>query len=344
MDAELLPCGERAVIVELDDLDAVLALRDAVQREVDAARARLAVDRAADQDPEEPTPLLPPDPTHPDARPVTLPPGEADAGAAPEPHTSPGPAAAPGGGRHELRHEARHEGRHGGRDEQETRAWASVLDVVPAARTLMLMVIDFDALPPVRRLVSALAESIDTRASAPPHDVVTIPVVYDGPDLAEIAALTGLSADEVVAAHTGPTWQVAFSGFAPGFAYLVGGDGRLDVPRRSEPRTRVPAGAVGLAGEFSGIYPRSSPGGWQLLGHTDAVLWDEHREPPALLRPGMGVRFEAVDAVGPDDPAPDDPALDDPELDDPELDDAAPDAAGPAGADETDPTREEGRS
>jgi KipI family sensor histidine kinase inhibitor len=120
---------------------------------------------------------------------------------------------------------------------------------------------------------------------------VEIPVTYDGPDLDDVAVLTGLTRDGVVAAHTGTDWRVGFGGFAPGFAYLVGGDPRLRVPRRSEPRTRVPAGAVGLAGEFSGIYPRESPGGWQLLGTTDVVLWDADREPPALLVPGTIVRF-----------------------------------------------------
>jgi KipI family sensor histidine kinase inhibitor len=90
-------------------------------------------------------------------------------------------------------------------------------------------------------------------------------------------------------------WRVGFSGFAPGFAYLVDGDARLRVPRRSEPRTSVPAGSVALAGEFSAIYPRQSPGGWQLIGHTDAVLWDLERQPnPALLTQGMWVRFRAV--------------------------------------------------
>jgi KipI family sensor histidine kinase inhibitor len=126
---------------------------------------------------------------------------------------------------------------------------------------------------------------------APATDAVEIPVVYDGPDLADVARLTGLAADEVVAAHTGTPWRVAFSGFAPGFAYLVGGDPRLAVPRRERSRTSVPAGSVGLAGEYSGVYPRSSPGGWQLIGRTDAVLWDLDREPPALLRPGGEVRF-----------------------------------------------------
>ena len=97
----------------------------------------------------------------------------------------------------------------------------------------------------------------------------------------------GCRRDEVVAAHTAAPLRVGFGGFAPGFAYLVGGDERLHVPRRAEPRTKVPAGSVGLAGEFSGVYPRESPGGWQLIGRTDAVLWDVDRDPPALLIPGM---------------------------------------------------------
>jgi KipI family sensor histidine kinase inhibitor len=123
---------------------------------------------------------------------------------------------------------------------------------------------------------------------------VTIDVVYDGADLDEVARLTGLSPDEVVAAHTAAPMRVGFGGFAPGFGYLVGGDERLHVPRRAEPRTRVPVGSVGLAGEFSGVYPRESPGGWQLIGHTDAVLWDVERDPPALLTPGLWVQFRAI--------------------------------------------------
>jgi KipI family sensor histidine kinase inhibitor len=106
-----------------------------------------------------------------------------------------------------------------------------------------------------------------------------------------VARLTGLSVDEVIAAHFGTDWKVAFGGFAPGFAYLTRGDPRLEVPRRREPRTSVPAGSVALAGEFSAIYPRSSPGGWQLIGRTDAVVFDAGREPPALLQPGAVVRF-----------------------------------------------------
>ena len=98
----------------------------------------------------------------------------------------------------------------------------------------------------------------------------------------------------MVAAHTAATWIVAFCGFAPGFGYLVGDDPRLRVPRRAESRTRVPAGSVALADGFTGIYPRSSPGGWQLLGRTDVAVWNLDRDPPGLLRPGTRVKFVPV--------------------------------------------------
>lgn len=131
---------------------------------------------------------------------------------------------------------------------------------------------------------------------------ITIEVVYDGEDLAEVGRLTGLGADGVIAAHTGQVWTAAFGGFAPGFAYLVGENGSLTVPRRTSPRTAVPAGAVALGGEFSAVYPRQSPGGWQLIGRTTAVMWDLEREQPALIRPGDRVRYVAVAAAA-DGPA-----------------------------------------
>lgn len=255
MKAELLPCGERAVLVQVADLDEVLALQAAVTARVELTRAG---------------------------------------------------SLAPS-------------------------VWGRVLDVVPAARTLLIALdgvttrtLRGDAPSPaspssdgglaeLRRAIAVLAEETDMTPALGREDgvderdtagtdagearVVTIPVVYDGPDLEEVASLTGLSATDVVAAHTGTTWRVAFGGFAPGFAYLAGGDPRLDVPRRSEPRPKVPVGAVGLAGAFSGIYPRASPGGWQLIGRTEETLWDEQRDPPALLRPGWSVRFEAIDPV-----------------------------------------------
>jgi KipI family sensor histidine kinase inhibitor len=180
-----------------------------------------------------------------------------------------------------------------------------VLDIVPASRTVLVKLAGPRYQAPTRQRlgklcmtanavsdVTAPIDGIDGRADIKID--IEIDVVYDGADLDEVARLTGLSTDQVIAAHTGTPWRVGFGGFAPGFAYLIGGDGRLEVPRQSEPRTRVPAGSVALAGEFSAVYPRESPGGWQLIGHTSkdtAELWDVDRDRPALLSPGMWVQF-----------------------------------------------------
>jgi len=172
-------------------------------------------------------------------------------------------------------------------------AMPGVLDIVPAARTVLLKLDGAGRQSAVRRRIGKLTVAPDLEASAP-VDPSVIDVVYDGADLAEVAELTGMSTAQVIEAHSAKPWRVGFCGFAPGFAYLVGGDSRLAVPRRSEPRPSVPAGAVGLAGEFTGIYPRRSPGGWQLIGHTDVVLWDIDRPHPALLTPGMWVQFRAA--------------------------------------------------
>jgi len=161
------------------------------------------------------------------------------------------------------------------------------LDPVLGAQTVLLR-----GNPAELRTIIAGREPEPSGSSGAAEEVV-LTVTYDGPDLAEVADLTGLSEDDVVVAHTGTAWTVGFGGFAPGFAYLTHGDPRLRVPRRATPRANVPAGSVGLAGGFSGVYPRSSPGGWQLIGHTDADLFDVDRSPPALLQPGMRVRFEA---------------------------------------------------
>jgi KipI family sensor histidine kinase inhibitor len=169
-----------------------------------------------------------------------------------------------------------------------------VLDIVPAARTVLLKLDGPRHQSAVRRRLRTLRVAPDMAATAPPEEPTVIDVVYDGADLTEVADRTGLTAAQVINAHTATPWQVGFGGFAPGFAYLVGGDPRLAVPRRSEPRSSVPAGAVGLADEFTGIYPRRSPGGWQLIGHTEAILWDIDRPNPALLTPGMWVRFRAA--------------------------------------------------
>lgn len=177
-----------------------------------------------------------------------------------------------------------------------------VTEIVPAARTILLRV------DPGRRSVhdvaAAMRELRPLFGQRETTNEVHVPVTYDGPDLAEVSRLTGLTVPEVVAAHTETVWTVAFCGFAPGFGYLVTAEhDRLRVPRRSESRLRVPTGAVGLAGEFSGIYPTASPGGWQLIGRTDAVVWDIEQDPPGLLHPGTRVRF--VDAQNGVVPEPD---------------------------------------
>jgi KipI family sensor histidine kinase inhibitor len=171
-----------------------------------------------------------------------------------------------------------------------------VLDIVPASRTVLVKLAGPRYQAPTRQRLAKLRVTAEALAEAStPHEAdIEIDVVYDGTDLEEVARLTGLTTDQVVAAHTGTLWQVGFGGFAPGFAYLIGGDERLNVPRQSEPRTKVPAGSVALAGEFSGVYPRESPGGWQLIGRTNAELWDVDRDPPALLRPGMWVQFREM--------------------------------------------------
>lgn len=311
MELRLLPCGERAVLVEVSDLDAVLALHAAVT-------ARIAQEGAPDPSPGSTTEPLPGGPAVSRGGPAHGVDSSPVVGVSLDDRRTDGPLPDDLSGddvddfvvsadmasleREELglhagSHEADDAGEGDGSDAA-GRLWSQVLDLVPAARTLLVTVETAAILPRLRRELEAIAEDL---APEPPERsddrTVTIPVAYDGPDLAEVASLTGLSEQEVVEAHTGTPWRVGFGGFAPGFAYLVDGDPRLDVARRGEPRTKVPPGAVGLAGTFSGVYPRSSPGGWQLIGRTDVVLWDEQRDPPALLRPGWSVRFEAVDAA-----------------------------------------------
>jgi KipI family sensor histidine kinase inhibitor len=171
---------------------------------------------------------------------------------------------------------------------------AGVVDIVPAALTI-LVVID-PAVTTLGAVEEALRRTTPRPDAAASGELIEIPVTYDGEDLEEVAALIGCDGDELVRRHTAEEWTVAFTGFAPGFGYLVSTGWRDEVPRRASPRTSVPAGSVGLAGSFSGIYPRESPGGWQLIGRTDLALFDVHREPAALLRPRVRVRFVARDA------------------------------------------------
>jgi KipI family sensor histidine kinase inhibitor len=164
-----------------------------------------------------------------------------------------------------------------------------VTDLVPALTTLLVVV------DPERTRGTEVVQRLRDLPTVPPsarhNRTVEIPVTYDGEDLSWVAQHCGLTEREVVKAHTDLPWRVAFCGFAPGFSYCVGGDPRLNVPRRGESRVAVPAGAVAIAGEFSAVYPRRSPGGWQLLGHTDVPMWDTHADPPALLVPGYQVQF-----------------------------------------------------
>ncbi|WP_181448501.1 5-oxoprolinase subunit PxpB [Nonomuraea aridisoli] len=167
-----------------------------------------------------------------------------------------------------------------------TGAMPPVREVVPAARTVLLDGLDDPG---------ALAREI-TGWHVPdqaPGDgaLVEVPTRYDGADLADVAAHWRMSAAEVVQIHSSVEFRVAFCGFAPGFGYLTGLPGRYDMPRLATPRSAVPAGSVALAGPYTGVYPRSSPGGWRLIGRTDLVLWDPAREPAALFTPGTRVRF-----------------------------------------------------
>ncbi|WP_148574369.1 5-oxoprolinase subunit B family protein [Nocardioides caldifontis] len=169
-------------------------------------------------------------------------------------------------------------------------ARVGVGDVVPAARTVLFDgVRDREALERWLAGVDLAARPADER-----RDPVVLPTVYDGEDLDDVARAWGMTRAEAVATHSGTEFTVAFCGFAPGFAYCTGLPEELAVPRLERPRVRVPAGSVGVAGPFTGVYPRTSPGGWRLLGRTDARLWDAAAEPPALLAPGTVVRFEEV--------------------------------------------------
>ncbi|MGR6743279.1 carboxyltransferase domain-containing protein [Microbacterium sp. F1-18] len=191
-----------------------------------------------------------------------------------------------------------------------------VVDIVPAAATVLVRV-DPAVLRPaaVRAWVSSAVTSAAPPASASAS--VTLPIRYDGADLADLAALLGSSTEALAARHAGTDWTVAFTGFAPGFGYLVGAGWDLDIPRRPSPRTRVAAGSVGLAGVFSGAYPRETPGGWQLIGTTDAPLFNADADRPALLVPGTAVRFDPMrsrvassDAAGSDAAQSDSPTPD----------------------------------
>ena len=174
--------------------------------------------------------------------------------------------------------------------EQARRRQVRAADVVLGARTVL-----FDGVADVPMLGRQIGDW-PREATAPASDtpLVEVPTVYDGPDLEAVARLWDTTTREVVAIHTGHEMRVAFCGFAPGFPYCTGLPAGVRVPRLASPRTRVPAGSVALADEYTGVYPSASPGGWRLIGRTDLLLWEPTRDEPATLTPGTRVRFVEV--------------------------------------------------
>ena len=166
-------------------------------------------------------------------------------------------------------------------------AAVDAVEVVPAAASVL-----FDGVADVPALARTLT-GWSPAVQVPAGELVELAVRYDGPDLAAVAERWGVDVAAAIERHTSIEYVAEFCGFAPGFSYLGGLPEELAVPRLDSPRSRVPAGAVGLAGTWCGVYPRPSPGGWLILGTTDTVLWDQDRDPPALLPPGTRVRFVA---------------------------------------------------
>lgn len=169
---------------------------------------------------------------------------------------------------------------------------AGTIDVVPTARTILVTTAGNADLRHVARVLDDVDLADGAGAAEAVEDVVVVRVRYDGIDLTDVAARAGCGVDDIVTLHSSPLYSVAFCGFMPGFSYLVGLHPQLHLPRLATPRSKVPAGAVAIASEFTAVYPAASPGGWHLLGTTDAVMWDESRDIPALLPPGTRVRFE----------------------------------------------------
>lgn len=174
-----------------------------------------------------------------------------------------------------------------------------VTDVVPAARTVLVQIDPAVlSLAQARAWIEQAARDVGSTAAqggpGPAARTHQIDVRYDGPELDELAEVTGLGREALIDRHTSARWTVAFTGFAPGFGYLVSADWPFDIARRASPRTAVPAGAVGFAAEFCGVYPRETPGGWQLIGTTTATLFDRHAADPALLAPGDTVQFRVA--------------------------------------------------
>jgi KipI family sensor histidine kinase inhibitor len=171
---------------------------------------------------------------------------------------------------------------------------ASIVEMVPGARTVLVRIDTASTgLGAVEQWLVAHAPTVDRAERRPVSSIVTLPIYYDGDDLDDVATAWGCSVEAVATRHASTEWVCGFIGFAPGFAYLVPVASSLPpVPRRETSRPRVASGSVALAAEYCGIYPRESPGGWQLIGRTTATLWNTEREPPALIVPGTRVRFE----------------------------------------------------
>ncbi len=164
-------------------------------------------------------------------------------------------------------------------------------EIVPGHETLLL--VWRRGTPPLGAIEQLISGAeLTAEASAQPAEI-ELRVRYDGPDLAAVAESCGFSPEELVARHLACRYRVGFIGFSPGFAYLLGGDAALQPPRLAEPRTRVPAGALAIAGPYSAVYPRSSPGGWNLIGSCDEPIFDPTQNPPALLTAGTVVRLVA---------------------------------------------------
>ncbi|WP_327148995.1 5-oxoprolinase subunit B family protein [Nocardia sp. NBC_01329] len=181
---------------------------------------------------------------------------------------------------------------------------AGVVDFLPAAETVLITLDSVGSAARVRRGleqivadVSATERDVSRGTFTTTTEPLQIPVRYDGPDLECVADMLDMRPEQVISAHTAAVWHCAFVGFAPGFGYLTAADWQSKVVRRSAARTRIPAGSVGLADSYTAVYPRETPGGWQLIGTTDLTMWDTGREPPALVRAGARVRFVDVDAA-----------------------------------------------
>lgn len=169
---------------------------------------------------------------------------------------------------------------------------AGIAEIIPAARTLMIRTdygVNADA--SIAGKIQNFSFSLGTIQEHNTTTPIEIPVSYNGDDLDDVANIMEMDRQTLIDAHQAAIWQVAFCGFAPGFAYLISNDERFDVPRRQTPRTRIPSGSLALGGRFCGIYPQETPGGWQIIGHSDMPMWDIERQPPALMRPCTRCRF-----------------------------------------------------